>query len=197
MLFIETIGMHRRNDGPRDRSRSPRRDRDRRRDGSRDRYRERTRDDEMRDRRPSRREDSREKPPAREPVREPRSSSKELDRTAQNKLIKDVSLSPEVVSQSAPAELNANEDSGSDIELDDPNEIVHVIDPTETTGQTIDDQEDPELAMLKLMGFEGFETTKGKHVPGADASGALIVGKRKKYKQYMHTKKAESVARRR
>jgi len=39
--------------------------------------------------------------------------------------------------------------------------------------------------MMKLMGFSGFDTTKGKHVPGADTSAVNIVQKRK-YRQYMN-----------
>lgn len=39
--------------------------------------------------------------------------------------------------------------------------------------------------MMKLMGFGGFETTKGKHVAGADMSGANVK-KQPKYRQYMN-----------
>jgi len=42
-----------------------------------------------------------------------------------------------------------------------------------------------EVEMMKLMGFSGFDTTKGKHVPGTDASASNIVQKRK-YRQYMN-----------
>lgn len=48
-----------------------------------------------------------------------------------------------------------------------------------------DDDDDPEAQMMKLMGFGGFETTKGKHVAGADMSGANVK-KQPKYRQYMN-----------
>lgn len=53
------------------------------------------------------------------------------------------------------------------------------------TAATADDDDDPETQMMKLMGFGGFETTKGKHVPGADMSGANVK-KQPKYRQYMN-----------
>lgn len=47
------------------------------------------------------------------------------------------------------------------------------------------DPDDPEAQMMKMMGFGGFDSTKGKHVPGADASGANVK-KQPKYRQYMN-----------
>jgi len=41
--------------------------------------------------------------------------------------------------------------------------------------------------MLKIMGFVGFDSTKGKKVPGNDVSAVHIVPKRK-YRQYMNRK---------
>ncbi|KAI8985825.1 hypothetical protein BDB01DRAFT_721084, partial [Pilobolus umbonatus] len=46
-------------------------------------------------------------------------------------------------------------------------------------------EEDEETKMRKLMGFAGFDTTKGKKVAGADVSGAKI-RKPIKYRQYMN-----------
>ncbi|KAI9323259.1 hypothetical protein BX666DRAFT_1847850, partial [Dichotomocladium elegans] len=45
--------------------------------------------------------------------------------------------------------------------------------------------DDDETRMMKLMGFTGFDTTKNKHVEGADVSGANV-RKPLKYRQYMN-----------
>ncbi|KAI7825276.1 hypothetical protein BC939DRAFT_396027 [Gamsiella multidivaricata] len=45
--------------------------------------------------------------------------------------------------------------------------------------------EDEEARMMALMGFGGFDSTKGKHVAGADVSGADIK-KQRQYRQYMN-----------
>ncbi|KAG0020190.1 Myotubularin- protein 14 [Entomortierella chlamydospora] len=45
--------------------------------------------------------------------------------------------------------------------------------------------EDEEARMMALMGFGGFDSTKGKKVPGADVSGADIK-KQRQYRQYMN-----------
>jgi U4/U6.U5 tri-snRNP-associated protein 3 len=58
-------------------------------------------------------------------------------------------------------------------------------DKKEATQEEDVDPDDPEAQMMKLMGFGGFESTKGKHVPGADASGANVK-KQAKYRQYMN-----------
>lgn len=51
-----------------------------------------------------------------------------------------------------------------------------------------DDQDDvsEEDKMAKLMGFSGFDTTKGKHVPGACNASYVKVTKARKYRQYMN-----------
>lgn len=49
----------------------------------------------------------------------------------------------------------------------------------------INEDDDEETKMMKLMGFGGFDTTKNKHVPGTDAS-AANVRKPLKYRQYMN-----------
>jgi len=41
--------------------------------------------------------------------------------------------------------------------------------------------------MMKLMGFGGFDTSKGKHVAGNDVSAVNVLQKRK-YRQYMNRK---------
>ncbi|KAG0001166.1 U4/U6.U5 small nuclear ribonucleoprotein, partial [Modicella reniformis] len=45
--------------------------------------------------------------------------------------------------------------------------------------------EEEEARMMVLMGFGGFDSTKGKHVAGADVSGADIK-KQRQYRQYMN-----------
>lgn len=50
---------------------------------------------------------------------------------------------------------------------------------------TVNEDDDPETQMMKLMGFGGFDSTKGKHVAGADMSGANVK-KQPKYRQYMN-----------
>ncbi|ORY95737.1 hypothetical protein BCR43DRAFT_415044, partial [Syncephalastrum racemosum] len=55
----------------------------------------------------------------------------------------------------------------------------------EETGPQVDDEDDEETKMMKLMGFGGFDTTKNKHVDGADLSGANVK-KPIKYRQYMN-----------
>lgn len=45
-----------------------------------------------------------------------------------------------------------------------------------------------EQIMKELLGFSSFDSTKGKHVPGADVSAADI-SKKRKYRQYMNKKR--------
>lgn len=40
--------------------------------------------------------------------------------------------------------------------------------------------------MSKLMGFSGFDSTKGKHVPGACNASHVKVTKPRRYRQYMN-----------
>ncbi|RKP25031.1 hypothetical protein SYNPS1DRAFT_16248 [Syncephalis pseudoplumigaleata] len=47
------------------------------------------------------------------------------------------------------------------------------------------DGDDDESAMMAMLGFSGFTTTKGTHVPGTDVSGA-DVRKPRTYRQYMN-----------
>ncbi|XP_022656643.1 U4/U6.U5 small nuclear ribonucleoprotein 27 kDa protein-like [Varroa jacobsoni] len=48
-------------------------------------------------------------------------------------------------------------------------------------------KDDEEIEMMKMMGFGGFESTKGRKVPGNDVSGVHVIQKRK-YRQYMNRK---------
>ncbi|KAF9199818.1 hypothetical protein BGZ49_010014 [Haplosporangium sp. Z 27] len=56
---------------------------------------------------------------------------------------------------------------------------------TEMTASEELSPEDEEARMMALMGFGGFDSTKGKKVPGADVSGADIK-KQRQYRQYMN-----------
>ena len=70
----------------------------------------------------------------------------------------------------------------------------------EQPSTTVEISQDPEQAMMALMGFGGFDSTKGKHVEGADVTVGTVFrpGKRKHYRQYMNTRKGdEAVDRRR
>lgn len=61
-----------------------------------------------------------------------------------------------------------------------------VIDLTEMDGKS-----EEEIAMMKMMGFSGFNTTKGKSVAGnatGDAAGAVHKVVKRKYRQYMNRK---------
>jgi len=61
-----------------------------------------------------------------------------------------------------------------------------VIDLTEMDGKS-----EEEIAMMKMMGFSGFSTTKGKPVAGnatGDAAGAVHKVVKRKYRQYMNRK---------
>ncbi|SAM05625.1 hypothetical protein [Absidia glauca] len=57
--------------------------------------------------------------------------------------------------------------------------------PSVDTSKQVQDDDDEETKMAKLMGFGGFDTTKNKKVPGADVS-AVNVKKPMKYRQYMN-----------
>ncbi|KAI0212871.1 hypothetical protein LSAT2_002196 [Lamellibrachia satsuma] len=143
----------------RSRSRSPRRKRDHKRSRSRS-----PRDKERRHRhrrersRSPRRRRSRSPPPRRSRSRSPRRKSR----------------SPPRKRHRTPSE---DRDSNNDdcVLIERPE-----IDESQLEGKTPD-----EIEMMKVMGFAGFDTTKGKHVNGNDVYVANIVHKRK-YRQYMN-----------
>lgn len=58
-----------------------------------------------------------------------------------------------------------------------------ILDPKELEGKSVD-----EIEMLKVMGFTGFDTTKGKHVDGACNAYAVNIQQKRKYRQYMNRK---------
>ncbi|KAK2190278.1 hypothetical protein NP493_79g02013 [Ridgeia piscesae] len=57
--------------------------------------------------------------------------------------------------------------------------------PGIATESQLEGKTPDEVEMMRVMGFAGFDTTKGKHVSGNDVYVANIVHKRK-YRQYMN-----------
>lgn len=55
------------------------------------------------------------------------------------------------------------------------------------TAEDIAGKTAEEIDMMKMMGFDGFGTTKGKQVSGNDVGEVHVVVKRK-YRQYMNRK---------
>jgi len=45
-----------------------------------------------------------------------------------------------------------------------------------------------EIEMMKIMGFGGFSTTKGKKTDGSVNAHAINVSQKRKYRQYMNRK---------
>ena len=58
-----------------------------------------------------------------------------------------------------------------------------ILDPKNLEGKT-----EEEIEMMKVMGFAGFETTKGKHVEGACNASAANIQQKRRYRQYMNRK---------
>ena len=58
-----------------------------------------------------------------------------------------------------------------------------ILDPLAFEGKT---QE--EIEMLKIMGFDGFDTTKNKHVDGSCNAHAINIQQKRRYRQYMNRK---------
>lgn len=58
-----------------------------------------------------------------------------------------------------------------------------ILDPKELEGKSAE-----EIEMMKLMGFSGFDTTKGKHVDGSCNAYAINIQQKRKYRQYMNRK---------
>lgn len=52
-------------------------------------------------------------------------------------------------------------------------------------SEAVPESSDLEEQMRIMMGFSGFDTTKGKKVEGADV-GAVNIKKRRQYRQYMN-----------
>lgn len=63
-------------------------------------------------------------------------------------------------------------------------------------GEMRDNEEEDEDEMMRLMGFGGFGSSKGKHVADNDkaAAGAANITKQRKYRQYMNRKEGFNTA---
>lgn len=57
---------------------------------------------------------------------------------------------------------------------------------TEAAVDGVEIPNEDEEAMMKMMGFSNFDSTKGKHVAGACNSSYTSVKKANKYRQYMN-----------
>lgn len=56
----------------------------------------------------------------------------------------------------------------------------------EEVKMEIDENEDEETAMRRIMGFSDFKTTKNTKVPGNDKNYAVHKVKKAEYRQYMN-----------
>lgn len=62
-----------------------------------------------------------------------------------------------------------------------------LLERPKVTDKDLEGKTEEEQEMMKLMGFGGFDSTKGKHVAGNDVSAVNVLQKRK-YRQYMNRK---------
>ncbi|XP_014671253.1 PREDICTED: U4/U6.U5 small nuclear ribonucleoprotein 27 kDa protein-like [Priapulus caudatus] len=70
---------------------------------------------------------------------------------------------------------------------DAPEVIVLDETPVEITATDLGGKTEDEIAMMKVMGFGTFDTTKGKKMNGNDIYASNLIQKRK-YRQYMNRK---------
>ncbi|XP_015666617.1 U4/U6.U5 small nuclear ribonucleoprotein 27 kDa protein [Protobothrops mucrosquamatus] len=56
------------------------------------------------------------------------------------------------------------------------------------TEEDLEGKTEEEIEMMKMMGFAGFDTTKGKKVDGSVNAYAVNVSQKRKYRQYMNRK---------
>ncbi|CAF0785329.1 unnamed protein product [Brachionus calyciflorus] len=155
------------------RSRSRSRSRDRKKESHRDREKDRERDRKNRDKdrqRSSRKSRSRSRSPRHRRDRRSKSPRSKRDRSS----------SPESSHKIDYLTLgNVKPKQQTTIQSDKP----IILDPNELEGKSKD-----EIEMLKIMGFSGFDTTKGKHVDGACNAYAVNIQQKRKYRQYMNRK---------
>lgn len=171
---------------PRNRSRSGSRDRDRDRDRERkrdkERDRERDRDNKHRDRKDRDRHRHRTKS---------RSRSRSRSKSPRHRSDKR-SASP--VHRSKRERLRSPSPHDSYLTLGNVKPKLHatvapvkepiILDPNALEGKT-----EEEIEMLKVMGFAGFDSTKGKHIEDGKANAfAVNVQQKRKYRQYMNRK---------
>lgn len=67
----------------------------------------------------------------------------------------------------------------------DPNKTLNANEIIEIDESKMEGLDEEQMSMMKLMGFAGFNTTKGKKVEGNDVSGVQLQRKRR-YRQYMN-----------
>ncbi|KAJ3053832.1 hypothetical protein HK097_003298 [Rhizophlyctis rosea] len=67
-------------------------------------------------------------------------------------------------------------------------DAVSSVEVIEDGNMEVDDEMDEEAKMQALMGFGGFDSTKGKKVAGTDVS-AVAVNKQRTYRQYMNRRR--------
>lgn len=158
------------------RNRSRSRSRDRKKDGHRDKERDRNRERSHRDK--DRHKSSR------------KSRSRSRSRHRRDKRSRSPRFKRERSSSSSSTGSIHKVDYltlGGSVKLKQTNSLVSdkplILDPTEMAGKT-----EEEIEMLKIMGFTGFDTTKGKHVDGACNAYAVNIQQKRKYRQYMNRK---------
>ncbi|XP_034548200.1 U4/U6.U5 small nuclear ribonucleoprotein 27 kDa protein [Notolabrus celidotus] len=60
--------------------------------------------------------------------------------------------------------------------------------PIQISAEDMQGKTEEEIEMMKLMGFSGFETTKGRKSDGSANAHAVNVTMKRKYRQYMNRK---------
>jgi U4/U6.U5 tri-snRNP-associated protein 3 len=158
----------------RSRSRSRSRDRKQKDKRHRERSRDRERDhDRDRERKQKRREKSRSRSRtrSRSPTHHHRKSSKRVSR------------SPSPIGSLTLGNVKPNLKNSTSNGQKTLGKPVIVLDPAAIEGKS-----EEEIEMMKLMGFSGFDTTKGKRVEGASNAYAIHIQQKRRYRQYMNRK---------
>ena len=167
----------------RSRSRSRSRDRERKKDRNRDKDRERDRDRLREHKRKHSRERNRRRSKS-------RSRTRSISRSPRYR--RDKKGSPSRRDRSASSSRSSSSSSHIGLTLGNikqkqtaltNSDKPIILDPNEIAGKT---QE--EIEMLKLMGFSGFDSTKGKHVDGSCNAYAVNIQQKRRYRQYMNRK---------
>jgi len=89
--------------------------------------------------------------------------------------------------RSPPRGRRSRSDSSNSREAPNAEQAVFVEQKKHFTAEDMIDKTEDEIQMMQAMGFAGFSSTKGKHVPGNNVSAVNIIHKRK-YRQYMNRK---------
>lgn len=67
-------------------------------------------------------------------------------------------------------------------------ESIPLPDDEQQQQPQLDEEQRQEELMKQMLGFTGFNSTKGKKVEGNDKIGKIRVVKKRKYRQYMNRK---------